>query len=69
MLIIDRFEDKYAVIEEKLGSHVNILKTELPKNAKEGDCIILVNGIYKVDEQETEKLRKQAIKLQDNLWE
>ena len=69
MLIIDRFEGKYAVVEHELGEHYNILKTNLPKNAKEGDCIVLVNGIYKIDAEVTKKLRGKAIKLQDSLWE
>jgi len=41
MLIIDRFEGDYAVVDTGLGT-VNIPRTELPANAKEGDALRFV---------------------------
>ena len=58
--IIDRFEGKYAVLEKELGGTVNILKETLG-NVCEGDVLILENGEYTVDSEETIK-RKAMIK-------
>ena len=41
LMIIDRFEGNYAVIELENGSFENMPKTRLPANAKEGDCITI----------------------------
>ena len=41
MLIIDRFEGSFAVVETNEGI-VNIPRSELPKEAKEGDCLRLL---------------------------
>ena len=49
-LIIDRFEDKYAVCENEDRTMVNIPKSELPQGAKEGSKIEkLPNGYVLVD--------------------
>ena len=40
MLIIDRFEGDFAVIETP-GGMVNIPISEIPSNSKEGDILIL----------------------------
>jgi hypothetical protein len=41
MLIIDRFEGEYAVVETSTG-FVNIPRTELPPGALEGDVLELI---------------------------
>ena len=40
MLIIDRFENEYAVLETDNG-FVNIPRADLPNTAREGDILIL----------------------------
>jgi len=40
MLIIDRFEGGYAVVEAD-KDFISIPRSELPKGAKEGDCLRL----------------------------
>jgi len=40
LLIIDRFEDGYAVLETDNG-FVNIPRADLPSKAREGDILIL----------------------------
>ena len=40
MLIIDRFEGDFAVVETKNGM-INIPKTDLPASAKEGDILTI----------------------------
>ncbi len=63
MIIIDRFEEEYAVCEM-----VNIQIIYLPKGVKEGDCMDLVNDKYIINNKETEKLKKEIEKLTDNMW-
>lgn len=67
--VIDHFEEQFAVCEAEDGITVDIEKTKIPKQAKVGDVIILVNGMYKVDKQETERLRKEIDDLMDDVWE
>ncbi|MCC8068590.1 MAG: DUF3006 domain-containing protein [Ruminococcus sp.] len=68
MLIIDRFEGEYAILEDN-NYHYEIKRSELPHNCKEGDVIVTKDGFYTIDVQQT-KLRREAIlKLQRTLWE
>ena len=53
MLIIDRFEGDFAVVETDKG-FVNIPRSELPKGAKEGDCLRFV-----IDESDTAARKKR----------
>lgn len=53
--IIDRFEEDTAVLELGDGETVDVPRRILPKEAKEGDCIII-----SIDTEETEKRRKAA---------
>jgi len=59
MLIIDRFEENFAVVEdgEKI---ININRALIPKNAKEGDVLIFYNNAYIIDETAT-KARREMI--------
>lgn len=58
-MIIDRFENDFAVIELENGNKVNMPKVLLPADAKEGDAICIA-----VD---TEKTVKQQTYLQNKL--
>jgi len=69
MLIIDRFEEEYAVCENEYKKMINIHISELPQGIKEGDCIELINEKYIINHKETERLRKEIEKLTENLWE
>jgi len=66
--IIDRFENDIAVCEEN-GKIIEILKSQLPKNAETGDVIIQKNNRYYVDKQETSKRRQEIEELMDELFE
>lgn len=61
-VIIDRFEDEYAVVEIEVGKCVNIPKILVP-NAKEGDVIKI-----EIDIQETEERKKHIQKLMNNVF-
>lgn len=61
-LIIERFENNFAICEDKDKCFFAIDLTELPKNAKAGDVLdIDDNGNIKVNKEETER-RKSRIK-------
>jgi 3-phosphoglycerate kinase len=67
--IIDRFEGDLAVCETEDGKMVDIEKSKLPKNAEVGDVIILENGRFRVDKEETDKRRKEIEDLMNELFE
>jgi len=66
---IDRFEDIYAVCEEKETKDIlNIEISKLPKGIKEGDIIVFKNNKYLVDKK-NQKDREASIKQKmDKLW-
>ncbi|ARP44588.1 MULTISPECIES: DUF3006 domain-containing protein [Anoxybacillaceae] len=67
--IIDRFEGDLAVCEAEDGKMVDIEKSNLPKNAEVGDVIILENGHFRVDKEDTDKRRKEIEDLMNELFE
>lgn len=68
-LIIDRFEGIYAVCEKDDRTMINIEIDRLPSTIKEGDIIILENGIYQIDEKVTHERKQNIEKLMNDLWE
>lgn len=67
--IIDRFEATIAVCEDEQKKMTNIPKYRLPLEAKEGDVIIEVNGMFQIDDEETNEQRKKVKQLMDKLFE
>ncbi|MCK9216967.1 MAG: DUF3006 domain-containing protein [Firmicutes bacterium] len=68
-VIIDRFEDDYAVCEKENRDMIDIEIKKLPANVKEGD-VLIINGEYiTIDTIETKKKRKEIRSLMDDLWE
>lgn len=68
-LIIDRFEDEYAVCEDENKKILNINKSKIQKQAKEGDIIIYRNGTYILDKEKTLNRKKYIEELTKDLWE
>ena len=68
-LIIDRFEDEYAVCEDENKKILNINKSKIPKQAKEGDIIIYIDGKYILDKEKTLNRKKYIEELTKDLWE
>ena len=62
MLIIDRFEGDYAIVETDKGM-ANIPRSELPKGAKEGDILRIA-----VDADATEARKKRIDGMMDTLF-
>lgn len=48
---------------------INVEKSKLPAHAKEGDVLIVENGIYNIDIDSTRDRRKAIEKLMDDVWE
>jgi hypothetical protein len=65
IVIIDRFEEDWAVLEYE-GIVFNVPRALLPDDAKEGDVI---NIILEINRQETHKRREFIRKLEDELFE
>lgn len=76
MLIIDRFEgdgdDEYAVVEKTENGEfidmIEIKRSLLPEDANYGHVLIIVNGEYKIDYEETEKRIKMISEITKGLW-
>lgn len=61
-VIIDRFEGEYAVVELEDGSMVDMFKTLIPSNAKEGSVItILCDDSETKDRQEKMKTKMNSL--------
>lgn len=68
-LIIDRFEEEYAVCEKEDRTFINIKKVNLPSNCKENDILEFDEKnkkIIKVEQKEEEKKRLEE--LIKDLW-
>lgn len=58
--IVDRVEGEIAVCERDDMKFFDILLAELPQDVKAGDCLVLSDGVWSVDVDET-AMRKQRI--------
>ena len=56
--VIDRFEGDFVVLEKSDGTTIDVEKTEIP-TAKEGDVLILENGVYTIDKEDTQERKKR----------
>ncbi len=63
-LIIDRFEESWAVLELPDGTTFNFPRSLLPEGAKEGDILYFEVSI---DEEATRKRREHVQELLDDL--
>ena len=64
-LIIDRFEGKYAICEDKDQKYYAIEAQELPPGAKAG-CVLQITdeGELLLDEEETQRRRQRILDKQ-----
>ncbi|NQX45363.1 DUF3006 domain-containing protein [Paenibacillus tritici] len=66
--IIDRFEGEYAVVEFD-GTTEDILKSEVPAEAKAGDTLIFEGDGVTIDKTDTRKRKNEIQNLMDELFE
>ncbi len=69
-LIIDRFEENYAICEDDDGKFFALEKTEVPENVAEGDVLeIGDDGTIRINETETEnrrnRIREKMLRLKN----
>lgn len=68
-LILDRFEGDYAVCEREDGTLTDVLRTLLPADAAEGDCLLLDDdGSLTADPEATESRRSSAARRMRRLF-
>jgi hypothetical protein len=65
--VIDRYEGTYAILEDNRGRIYDVLRDEMPANAREGDILTEDEGIYVIDEKATEVKRAKVQKISDAL--
>ena len=64
MLIIDRFEGEFAVVENSDNEEMTLIeKAIIDLNAGEGDVITFSDGMYHVDDEATKKRRAEVLAL------
>ena len=62
-LVIDRITDGFAVCEDSGRNMHDIPLANLPGDISEGDCLVFTDGAYAVDKEETNRRRKENLKL------
>jgi len=67
-VVIDRFEGDYAVCEKENREMIEIKRNSIPKDAREGDVLLIRENAITVDVQETEKKKKEIEELTKDLW-
>lgn len=67
-LSIDRFEGNFAICVDDDENIIKIKRTKIPKKAKEGDVLKVLNGVYEIDDKETKIRKKEMYDLQDELF-
>lgn len=68
MIVLDRFEGNFAVVEEN-GIVKNVPKELLDETITEGSVIVKKGDRYFLDEKETAARRKKIAELQNSLFE
>jgi hypothetical protein len=68
-VVIDRFEDGYAICETEGKEMLNLERKRLPADAAEGDVLNIEGDMISIDFEETNKKKQEIEKLMDELWE
>lgn len=67
--IIDRFEGDWAVCELEDGNFLDIEIELLPKEAKEGDTIVISEDCIEIDIEATKSRHEKMDELMRDMWE
>ena len=68
MIILDRFENDFAVVEDN-GVMKNIPKSLLVGDIKAGSVLIKIGEEYFLDQKNTAARRKEIAELQNSLFD
>ena len=66
--IVDRVEGEIAVCERDDLKFFDISLVELPQDVKAGDCLVLSDGVWSVDVDETATRRQRIGKKMRDLF-
>lgn len=66
--IVDRLEGEYVVLETPEEEMVNVKKSFLEKDIKEGDCLIKKDDYFILDIKETEKRKEKISEMMKGMW-
>lgn len=69
IVVIDRFEDEFAVCECEDKTMINIKLDRLPQDIHEGDVLVIDGDNIRVDYEETNRRREEIESLTQNMWE
>lgn len=69
LVIIDRFEGEYAVLETGNGVMKKIKRQELPGTAREGDVLVYRDNKWIIDMEAAAERKQQIDALAAELWE
>ena len=64
---VDRFEESFAVLQDDEEKNINIKRSLLPAETKQGDVFIEEDGRYLPAPEETARRRETVLKLQEKL--
>lgn len=67
-VIIDRFEGDFAVCEKEDKTMIDIERSKIPDEAKEGDALLVEDNKIIIDEEETKKRVERIKDLTKDLW-
>ena len=68
LVIVDRIEGQFAVIEFPDRTTKDVPLNELPKELKPGDCFLYNDGLYVPAPEETSKRRAKITELMKSMW-
>lgn len=67
-VVIDRFEENYAVCEKEDRTMINLEKKLLPSGAKEGDILVLQDSTILIDKAASQKRKNEIDNLMKDIW-
>lgn len=66
---VDRFEDNMVVLENREdGNKINVERSKLPNDIKEGDILKSINGKYSLDKEKTLDETNRIKDKMNHLW-
>ena len=66
--IVDRIEEKYAVVEKENGDMYRIEKDSIRGEFKEGDILIKRGEYFEIDKKFTFNRRKEIEDITKDMW-
>lgn len=67
-LVIERLAEEFALCEDDTGRFLQLGRSQLPLDAKDGSVLVLQQGKYVCDLELEERLRKANFKLQERVF-